>query len=91
VFATDPHQVFHRSIEAVWRIDSARGITRLIRLTATAKGRAIDLFRRDAVAERKYEELARELEALERVIPFFSNHLCFQTSCRQAASAKGVA
>jgi RNA polymerase sigma factor (sigma-70 family) len=88
----------HRTIEAVWRIESARviaGLTRLTRdvglaedlaqealvaaleqwpqsgvpdvpaawLTATAKRRAIDLFRRNAVAERKHEELARELEA----------------------------
>jgi RNA polymerase sigma factor (sigma-70 family) len=88
----------HRTIEAVWRIESARviaGLTRLTHdvglaedlaqealvaaleqwpqsgvpdnpaawLTATAKRRAIDLFRRNAVAERKHEELARELEA----------------------------
>src|ERR1019366_4350732 len=38
-------------------------------LTATAKRRAIDLFRRNAVAERKHEELARELEALEQTSP----------------------
>jgi RNA polymerase sigma factor (sigma-70 family) len=104
VSATDPHQVFHRTIEAVWRIESARviaGLTRLTRdldlaedlaqealvaaleqwpqsgvpdnpaawLTATAKRRAIDLFRRNAVAERKHEELARELEALEQTSP----------------------
>ena len=105
--ATDPHQVFHRTIEAVWRIESAlviAGLTRLTRLTrdldlaedlarealvaaleqcpqsgvpdkpaawltATAKRRAIDLFRRNAVAERKHEELARELEALEQTSP----------------------
>jgi RNA polymerase sigma factor (sigma-70 family) len=94
----------HRTIEAVWRIESARviaGLTRLTRdvglaedlaqealvaaleqwpqsgvpdnpaawLTATAKRRAIDLFRRNAVAERKHEELARELEALEQTVP----------------------
>ena len=94
----------HRSIEAVWRIESARviaGLTRLTRdvglaedlaqeallaaleqwpqsgvpdnpaawLTATAKRRAIDLFRRNAVAERKHEVLARELEALEQTSP----------------------
>src|SRR5882762_1402223 len=35
-------------------------------LTANAKRRAIDLFRRNAVVERKHEELARELEALEQ-------------------------
>lgn len=102
--ATDPHLVLHRTIEAVWRIESARviaGLTRLTRdvglaedlaqeallaaleqwpqsgvpdnpaawLTATAKRRAIDLFRRNAVARRKYEELGRELEALEQTSP----------------------
>ncbi len=102
--ATDPHHATHRTIEAVWRIESARviaGLTRLTRdvglaedlaqealvaaleqwpqsgvpdnpaawLTATAKRRAIDLFRRNAVAERKHEELARELEALEQTSP----------------------
>ena len=101
---SDPHQVTHRTIEAVWRIESARviaGLTRLTRdfdlaedlaqealvtaleqwpqsgvpdhpgawLTATAKRRAIDLFRRNAVAQRKHEELARELEALEQTPP----------------------
>jgi RNA polymerase sigma factor (sigma-70 family) len=108
VSATDPHhvthQVLHRTIEAVWRIESARviaGLTRLTRdvglaedlaqealvaaleqwpqsgvpdnpaawLTATAKRRAIDLFRRNAVAARKHEVLARELEALEQTSP----------------------
>ena len=102
--ATDPHLALHRTIEAVWRIESARviaGLTRLTRdvglaedlaqealvaaleqwpqsgvpdnpaawLTATAKRRAIDLFRRNAVAERKHEELARELQALEQTSP----------------------
>ncbi|HTA66407.1 MAG TPA: sigma-70 family RNA polymerase sigma factor, partial [Xanthomonadaceae bacterium] len=102
--AADPHHATHRTIEAVWRIESARviaGLTRLTRdvglaedlaqealvaaleqwpqsgvpdnpaawLTATAKRRAIDLFRRNAVAKRKHEELARELEALERTSP----------------------
>jgi predicted RNA polymerase sigma factor len=81
VSAADPHHATHRTIEAVWRIESARviaGLTRLTRdvglaedlaqeallaaleqwpqsgvpenpgawLTATAKRRAIDLFRR---------------------------------------------
>jgi len=104
VSAADPHHATHRTIEAVWRIESARviaGLTRLTRdvglaedlaqealvaaleqwpqsgvpdnpaawLTATAKRRAIDLFRRNAVAKRKHEELARELEALERTSP----------------------
>ena len=98
------HPALHRTIEAVWRIESARviaGLTRLTRdvglaedlaqealvaaleqwpqsgvpdtpaawLTATAKRRAIDLFRRNAVARRKYEELAHELEALEQTSP----------------------
>ncbi len=38
-------------------------------LTSTAKRRAIDLFRRNAVAGRKHEELARELEALGQTSP----------------------
>ena len=102
--ATDPHHAPHRTVEAVWRIESARVIARLTRLTrdvslaedlaqealvaaleqwpqsgvpdnpaawltATAKHRAIDLFRRNAVAQRKHEELARELEALEQSSP----------------------
>ncbi len=102
--AADSHHATHRTIEAVWRIESARviaGLTRLTRdvglaedlaqealvaaleqwpqggvpdnpaawLTATAKRRAIDLFRRNAVAARKYEELGRELEALEQAVP----------------------
>jgi RNA polymerase sigma factor (sigma-70 family) len=104
VSATDPHHALHRTIEAVWRIESTRviaGLTRLTRdvglaedlaqeallaaleqwpqsgvpdnpaawLTSTAKRRAIDLFRRNAVAGRKHEELARELEALEQTSP----------------------
>jgi RNA polymerase sigma factor (sigma-70 family) len=104
VSATDPHQALHRTIEAVWRIESARviaGLTRLTRdvglaedlaqeallaaleqwpqsgvpdnpaawLTATAKRRAIDLFRRNAVAERKHEDLARDLVTLEQTVP----------------------
>ena len=31
--ATDPHQVFDRTIEAVWRIEAARVIASLTRLT----------------------------------------------------------
>jgi RNA polymerase sigma factor (sigma-70 family) len=108
VSAADPHHAstlaLHRTIEAVWRIESARviaGLTRLTRdvglaedlaqeallaaleqwpqngvpenpaawLTATAKRRAIDLFRRNAVAARKHEELARELDTLEQTSP----------------------
>ncbi|HEY5328336.1 MAG TPA: RNA polymerase sigma factor [Acidobacteriaceae bacterium] len=102
--ATNSHLATHRTVEAVWRIESGRviaGLTRLTRdvglaedlaqealvaaleqwpqsgvpdnpaawLTATAKRRAIDLFRRKAVAERKHDELARELEALEQTPP----------------------
>ncbi len=102
--ATDPHPALHRTIEAVWRIESGRviaGLTGLTRdvglaedlaqealvaaleqwpksgvpenpaawLTATAKRGGIDLFRRNAVAGRKYEVLARELEALEQTVP----------------------
>lgn len=106
--ATDPHhathRALHRTIEAVWHIESARviaGLTRLTRdvglaedlaqealvaaleqwpqsgvpdnpgawLTTTAKRRAIDHFRRNAVAERKHQELARELEAFEQASP----------------------
>ena len=98
--AADPH----RTIETVWRIESARviaGLTRFTRdvglaedlaqeallaaleqwprtgvpenpgawLTATAKRRAIDLFRRNAVANRKQEDLARDLMLLEQTLP----------------------
>ena len=102
--ATDPHHATHRTIEAVWRIESARliaGLTRITRdvglaedlaqealvaaleqwpqsgvptnpgawLMATAKHRAIDLFRRNSLLERKHEDLARELETLEQTVP----------------------
>ncbi|HZG48569.1 MAG TPA: RNA polymerase sigma factor [Thermoleophilaceae bacterium] len=91
--ATDPH----RTIEAVWRIESARliaGLARFVRdvgvaedlaqealvaalerwpesgvpdnpgawLMATAKHRAIDRLRHAKMAQRKHEELGRELE-----------------------------
>jgi RNA polymerase sigma factor (sigma-70 family) len=110
VSATDPHQVLHRTIEAVWRIESARvigGLTRLTRdvglaedlaqeallvaleqwprtgvpenpgawLTATAKHRAIDLFRRNAVAERKHQDLARDLATREQTVPDLNANL----------------
>src|SRR5437667_12062019 len=87
-----------RTIEAVWRIESARliaGLARIVRdvglaeelaqdalvaaleqwpesgvpdnpgawLMAAAKHRAIDLWRRNKMLERKHEELGRELEA----------------------------
>jgi RNA polymerase sigma factor (sigma-70 family) len=86
----------HRTINAVWRIESAKiiaGLARFVRdvglaeelaqdalvaaletwpktgtpdnpgawLTATAKNRALDWFRRNKLAERKHEELGREL------------------------------
>jgi predicted RNA polymerase sigma factor len=44
-------------------------------LTAAAKRRDIDLFRRNAVAERKHEELARELETLEQTDPDLNSSL----------------
>jgi len=104
VSATDSHRATHRSIEAIWRIESARviaGLTRLTRdvglaedlaqeallaaleqwpqsgvpdnpagwLTTTAKRRAIDVFRRNALADHKYADLARDLEALEQTAP----------------------
>ncbi len=100
----------HRTIEAVWRIESARviaGLTRLTRdvglaedlaqealvaaleqwprtgvpdnpaawLTATAKRRAIDLFRRNTVAERKHEDLARDLAIREHTSPDLNSTL----------------
>jgi RNA polymerase sigma factor (sigma-70 family) len=100
----------HRTIEAVWRIESARviaGLTRFTRdvglaedlaqealvaaleqwprtgvpenpgawLTATARRRAIDLFRRNAVAERKHQELARDLATLEQTVPNLTSNL----------------
>jgi RNA polymerase sigma factor (sigma-70 family) len=40
-------------------------------LMATAKHRAIDLLRRNKLLERKHEEIGRELEARERVVPDF--------------------
>src|SRR5688572_17603408 len=94
----------HRSIEAVWRIESPKviaSVTRLVRdvglaedlahdalvaaleqwpregiprnpgawLTAAAKRRAIDYFRRTKLIDRKHEQLARELdEAQEHAV-----------------------
>ena len=40
-------------------------------LMATAKRRAIDLFRRKALIERKHEQIGRDLEILERSVPDF--------------------
>src|SRR5215470_6390505 len=88
----------HRAIEAVWRIESARLIASLTRVTrdvgiaedlaqdallaaleqwpesgipekpgawlmVAAKHRAVDLFRRNKLLERKHEELGREIES----------------------------
>jgi len=44
-------------------------------LTATAKRRAIDLFRRNAVAERKHQELGRDLATLEQTVPDLTSNL----------------
>ena len=100
----------HRTVEAVWRIESARviaGLTRLTRdvglaedlaqeallaaleqwprtgvpekpgawLTATAKRRAIDLFRRNSLLDRKHQELGREFEIREMTPPDFDSAL----------------
>ncbi|MBA3443683.1 MAG: RNA polymerase sigma factor [Gemmatimonadales bacterium] len=97
----------HRTIDAVWRIESARliaGLTRVVRdvglaedlaqdalvaalerwpaagvpdnpgawLMATAKHRAIDMFRRDKMLDRKHVQVGHELEAKqERAVPDF--------------------
>src|SRR5215831_2325869 len=94
----------HRAVEAVWRIESARLIAALTRVTrdvgvaedlaqdalvaaleqwpesgipekpgawlmAAAKHRAIDLFRRNKMLERKHEELGREIDGrLDEVV-----------------------
>src|ERR1700736_3250024 len=98
VTATD----IHSTIDAVWRIESARiiaGLTRIVRdvgvaeelaqdalvaaleqwpqsgipdnpgawLMATAKHRAIDLWRRNKLLERKHQEFGRELEAQQEM------------------------
>ncbi|HJU55930.1 MAG TPA: RNA polymerase sigma factor [Pyrinomonadaceae bacterium] len=100
----------HRTIDAVWRIESAKliaGLARLVRdvglaeelaqdalvtalerwpetgipenpgawLMAAAKHRAIDHLRRNKLLERKHEELGRELEAQERLMPDFDSAL----------------
>ncbi len=94
----------HRAIEAVWRIEQARliaGLTRMTRdvgmaeelaqdalvtalakwpdtgipdnpaawLMATAKHRAIDIFRRNKLLERKHQELGHELETEQDITP----------------------
>ena len=94
----------HRTIDAVWRIESARliaGLARIVRdvglaeelaqdalvvalekwpeagvpenpgawLMATAKNRALDRLRRGKVAERKHQEIGRDLEARQGLAP----------------------
>jgi RNA polymerase sigma factor (sigma-70 family) len=100
----------HRTIEAVWRIESARviaGLTRIVRdvgvaedlahdalvaaleqwpesgipekpgawLMSAAKHRAIDLFRRHSMAERKHEDLGRDYSARELSMPDLDSSL----------------
>jgi RNA polymerase sigma-70 factor, ECF subfamily len=108
---TIPHQaITHETIDAVWRIESARVISGLARmvgdigiaedlaqdalvaaleqwpksgvpdnpgawLMAAGKHRAIDGFRRAKVAERKYEEVGRELEQRQEQTPDFDTAL----------------
>jgi RNA polymerase sigma factor (sigma-70 family) len=92
----------HRTIEAIWRIESAKliaGLARIVRdvglaedlaqdafiaalerwqesgipnkpgawLMTTAKNRALDLWRRGKLLERKHEELGREVEARQEM------------------------
>src|SRR6202795_911203 len=94
----------HRTIDAVWRIESPRiiaGIARIVRdlgiaeelaqdalvaaleqwpaagipdkpgawLMATAKHRAIDFLRRGTLADRKHEDLGREMAEREMAVP----------------------
>ena len=50
--ATDPHQVFHRTIEAVWRIESGRviaGLTRLTRDLDLAEDRSAHLLKNECL------------------------------------------
>src|SRR5262245_54898086 len=93
----------HRTIDAVWRIESARliaGLARMVRdvgvaedlaqdalvvalerwpesgvpdnpgawLMATAKRKAIDVWRRNKLLERKHDELGREIEAQQSAL-----------------------
>jgi RNA polymerase sigma factor (sigma-70 family) len=96
-----PAADIHRTVEAVWRIESARliaGLARMVRdvgvaeelaqdalvaalekwpesgipgnpgawLMATAKHRALDQLRRRKMLDRKHEEIARDLDALQQ-------------------------
>jgi RNA polymerase sigma factor (sigma-70 family) len=102
VTATD----IHRTIDAVWRIESPKliaGLMRIVRdlglaedlaqdalvaaleqwpdsgvpdnpgawLMATAKHRAIDHFRKNQLHQRKHQEVSRDIEAKQMVIPDF--------------------
>jgi RNA polymerase sigma factor (sigma-70 family) len=102
VTATD----IHRTIDAVWRIESPKliaGLMRVVRdvgiaedlaqdalvaaleqwpdsgvpdnpgawLMAAAKHRAIDQFRKNQLHERKHQEVSRDIEAKQMVIPDF--------------------
>jgi predicted RNA polymerase sigma factor len=44
-------------------------------LMATAKHRAIDMFRRNQLLERKHEEVGREIEAKQMAMPDFNANL----------------
>ena len=46
---TDPHQVFHRTIEAVWRIESARVIAGLTRDLDLAEDRSAHLLKNECL------------------------------------------
>lgn len=100
----------HRTIDAIWRIESAKviaGLTRMVRdigvaedlahdalvaaleqwpsegiprnpgawLTAAAKHRAIDYFRRNALLDRKHQELGHDLLEKQEAIPDFDSAL----------------
>jgi hypothetical protein len=49
VSATDPHQVFHRTIEAVWRIESARVIAGLTRDLDLAEDRSAHFLKNECL------------------------------------------
>jgi RNA polymerase sigma factor (sigma-70 family) len=100
----------HRTIDAIWRIESPKliaALTRVVRdvaiaedlaqdalvtalerwpesgipenpgawLMGTAKHRAIDLFRRRAMADRKHEDLGRDYNAREQTMPDLDSNL----------------
>jgi RNA polymerase sigma-70 factor, ECF subfamily len=100
----------HRTIDAIWRIESPKliaALTRVVRdvgiaedlaqdalvtalerwpesgipenpgawLMGTAKHRAIDFFRRRAMADRKHEDLGRDYNAREQTMPDLDSNL----------------